>query len=77
MSQVEVAAIAPGTVVTVYNLFANCPARRQGLPTTTQQMKAVQGIIQQIAFVILMLLTKFGKMTKNGLPFVPHPQLDN
>ncbi|MBD2343581.1 DNA mismatch repair endonuclease MutL [Anabaena subtropica] len=46
--QVETTAIAPGTVVTVSNLFANCSARRQGLPTTTQQMKAVQAAIQQI-----------------------------
>lgn len=45
----EVVAIAPGTVVTVNNLFANYPGRRQGLPNATQQMKAVQGIIQQIA----------------------------
>ncbi|TAF08635.1 MAG: DNA mismatch repair endonuclease MutL [Nostocales cyanobacterium] len=45
----EITAIAPGTVVTVDNLFANYPARRQGLPNATQQMKAVQGIIQQIA----------------------------
>ncbi|MFM5981147.1 MAG: DNA mismatch repair endonuclease MutL [Sphaerospermopsis kisseleviana] len=45
----EVVAIASGTVVTVDNLFANYPARRQGLPNATQQMKAVQGIIQQIA----------------------------
>ncbi|WP_353932539.1 DNA mismatch repair endonuclease MutL [Okeanomitos corallinicola TIOX110] len=45
----KVAAIAPGTVVTVDNLFANYSARRQGLPNATQQMKAVQGIIQQIA----------------------------
>jgi DNA mismatch repair protein MutL len=45
----EVVAIASGTVVTVDNLFANFPARRQGLPNATQQMKAVQGIIQQIA----------------------------
>jgi DNA mismatch repair protein MutL len=47
--QVEATAIAPGTVVTVSNLFANCPARRQGLPTVAVQMKVVQGIIQQIA----------------------------
>ncbi|MEJ1934092.1 DNA mismatch repair endonuclease MutL [Nostoc sp. NIES-2111] len=47
--QVEATAIAPGTVVTVSNLFANCAARRQGLPPTTQQMKAVQATIQQIA----------------------------
>ncbi|MBE9237298.1 DNA mismatch repair endonuclease MutL [Anabaena aphanizomenioides LEGE 00250] len=45
----EVVAIASGTVVTVDNLFANYPARRQGLPNATQQMKAVQTIIQQIA----------------------------
>jgi DNA mismatch repair protein MutL len=47
--QVDVAAIAPGTVVTVANLFAKHPSRRQGLPNPTQQMKAVQAIIQQIA----------------------------
>jgi DNA mismatch repair protein MutL len=47
--QVDFAAIAPGTVVTVNNLFANYEARRQGLPSTNQQLKAVQGIIHQIA----------------------------
>ncbi|MFH7026070.1 MAG: DNA mismatch repair endonuclease MutL [Heteroscytonema crispum UTEX LB 1556] len=45
----EVIAIAPGTVVTVSNLFGNCPSRRQGMPTLAQQMKAVQATIQQIA----------------------------
>ena len=49
VSQVKVVAIAPGTVVTVDNLFANCEARRQGLPATNQQLKAVQNVIQQIA----------------------------
>ncbi|PPJ63054.1 DNA mismatch repair endonuclease MutL [Cuspidothrix issatschenkoi] len=49
VNQVDLVAIAPGTVVTVNNLFANCEARRQGLPPTNQQLKAVQGIIQQIA----------------------------
>ncbi|MEH1780928.1 MAG: DNA mismatch repair endonuclease MutL [Nostoc sp.] len=47
--QVEATAIAPGTVVTVSNLFGNCSSRRQGLPTSAQQMKAVQATIQQIA----------------------------
>ncbi|MEH2078129.1 MAG: DNA mismatch repair endonuclease MutL [Nostoc sp.] len=47
--QVEVTAIAPGTVVTVSNLFGNCSSRRQGLPTAAQQMKAVQATIHQIA----------------------------
>ncbi|RUR76255.1 DNA mismatch repair endonuclease MutL [Chlorogloeopsis fritschii PCC 9212] len=45
----EAAAIAPGTVVTVSNLFGNCLGRRQGLPSTAQQMRAVQTTIQQIA----------------------------
>ncbi len=49
VDRVEIAAIAPGTVVTVSNLFANCAARRQGLPPVAQQMKAVQATIQQIA----------------------------
>ncbi|MBW4675476.1 MAG: DNA mismatch repair endonuclease MutL [Desmonostoc geniculatum HA4340-LM1] len=47
--QVEATAIAPGTVVTVANLFGNCSSRRQGLPTLAQQMKAVQAAIHQIA----------------------------
>ncbi|WP_375514327.1 DNA mismatch repair endonuclease MutL [uncultured Nostoc sp.] len=47
--QVEVTAIAPGTVVTVSHLFGSCSSRRQGLPTAAQQMKAVQATIQQIA----------------------------
>jgi DNA mismatch repair protein MutL len=47
--QVEATAIAPGTVITVSNLFGNCSSRRQGLPTAAQQMKAVQRTIQEIA----------------------------
>ncbi|WP_373525049.1 DNA mismatch repair endonuclease MutL [Nostoc sp.] len=47
--QVEVTAIAPGTVITVSHLFGNCSSRRQGLPTAAQQMKAVQATIHQIA----------------------------
>ncbi len=46
---VEAAAIAPGTIVTISNLFGNCPTRRQGLPTSAIQMKAVQASIYQIA----------------------------
>jgi DNA mismatch repair protein MutL len=48
-AQMETAAIAPGTVVTVSNLFGSWPVRRQGLPTPAQQMKAVQTTIGQIA----------------------------
>ena len=45
----EAAAIAPGTVAVISNLFGNCNARRRGLPSISQQMRAVQAIIQQTA----------------------------
>ncbi len=45
----EAVAIAPGTVVTVSDLFGKFPARRRGLPAIARQMKAVQTIIEQIA----------------------------
>ncbi|MCY7323726.1 MAG: DNA mismatch repair endonuclease MutL [Phormidesmis sp. CAN_BIN36] len=47
--QVETAAIAPGTIVTVDQLFGNWSARRQGLPAIAQQIRSVQSMIQQIA----------------------------
>jgi DNA mismatch repair protein MutL len=42
-------AIAPGTVVTVSELFGNCVLRRESLPIPAQQTRAVQRVIQQIA----------------------------
>jgi DNA mismatch repair protein MutL len=42
-------AIAPGTVVSVSDLFGNWPVRRKGLPPVAQQLKAVQAIVHQIA----------------------------
>ncbi len=45
----EPVAIAPGTIVTVDQLFANLPTRRQGLPSIARQLKAVQATIHQIA----------------------------
>jgi DNA mismatch repair protein MutL len=47
--QVEAVAIAPGTIVTVSDLFKTLPTRRQGLPALTQQLRAVQTTIQHIA----------------------------
>jgi DNA mismatch repair protein MutL len=47
--RIETIALAPGTIVTVANLFGNLPVRRHGLPPLSQQLKAVQGIIHQIA----------------------------
>ncbi|CEJ42553.1 DNA mismatch repair endonuclease MutL [Umezakia ovalisporum] len=47
--ELEATAIAPGTVVTVSHLFGNCVMRRQGLPTTAQQIRSIQVAIQQIA----------------------------
>lgn len=48
-TQTRPMAIAPGTIVTVDHLFANLPARRQGLPSLAQQLKAVQATIHQLA----------------------------
>lgn len=47
--QIETAAIAPGTVVTASNIFGNWVARRQGLPSMSQQLRMVQTTIQHIA----------------------------
>ena len=46
---IEAAAIAPGTVAVISNLFGNCIGRREGLPSIAQQMRAVQVVIQQTA----------------------------
>ena len=45
----EVVAIAPGTIVTVANLFGKMPVRRRGLPILPQQLKSVQSVIQNLA----------------------------
>ncbi len=42
-------AIAPGTIVTVANLFARIPVRRRGLPAFDRQLKTIQKLIYQIA----------------------------
>lgn len=42
-------AMAPGTIVTVSQLFANLTARRQSLPSLAQQLRGIQLVIQQIA----------------------------
>ncbi|MUL39508.1 DNA mismatch repair endonuclease MutL [Gloeocapsopsis dulcis] len=47
--EATIAAIAPGTVVKVSDLFGNLPNYREGLPAIAQQLKAVQTTIQQIA----------------------------
>lgn len=47
--QIDVAAIAPGTVVSVSNLFGNWLPRRASLPIAAHQLRAVQTIIQHLA----------------------------
>lgn len=41
----EIVPIAPGTIVTVSNLFGNWPVRRAGLPKLSQQFKSIQTLI--------------------------------
>ncbi|MBE9098046.1 DNA mismatch repair endonuclease MutL [filamentous cyanobacterium LEGE 07170] len=45
----EVAAIAPGTIVRISNLFADWQARRQSLPSLAQQLRTIQLIIYHLA----------------------------
>ena len=45
----EAAAIAPGTIALVEDLFASWPSRRDSLPTVAQQLRSVQQTIQQAA----------------------------
>jgi DNA mismatch repair protein MutL len=47
--QESIIAIAPGTIVTVSNLFGKIPVRRRALPPLTQQLKTIQQLIQKIA----------------------------
>ncbi|MCT7982717.1 DNA mismatch repair endonuclease MutL [Laspinema sp. A4] len=47
--QVQPTAIAPGTIVTVCDLFERWKPRRQGLPNVSQQVKNIQQMIQHIA----------------------------
>lgn len=47
--QEKVSAIAPGTIVTVSDLFTALPVRRQALPKVSQQLKVIQKTIYDIA----------------------------
>jgi DNA mismatch repair protein MutL len=46
---IDPVAIAPGTITTAAHLFNTLPARRQGLPPLTQQFRAVQTTIYNLA----------------------------
>ncbi|NJR58535.1 MAG: DNA mismatch repair protein MutL, partial [Cyanobacteria bacterium CRU_2_1] len=48
-TQTEPVAIAPGTIVTITNLFGNWLPRRQGLPPSSQQLRAIQTIVYHLA----------------------------
>lgn len=45
----EPIALAPGTIVTVTNLFGRWDARRQGLPSLPQQLRSIQTTIHHLA----------------------------
>lgn len=49
VQHIEPVAIAPGTIVTADQIFANLPERRQGLPAPAQQLRAIQLVIQHLA----------------------------
>ena len=64
--QVKEVAIAPGTIVTVSNLFHSWQARRQ-VPSLAQQTKALSQLIQQIA---LCHPTVTWQIEKNNAPWL-------
>ncbi|NJO21554.1 MAG: DNA mismatch repair endonuclease MutL, partial [Spirulinaceae cyanobacterium RM2_2_10] len=45
----EIAAIAPGTIISVRDLFGRVPVRRHALPALNQQLKDIQTIVQHAA----------------------------
>lgn len=47
--QTEPIAVAPGTIVTAQQIFADWPARRAALPPLNQQLRAIQTTIYQLA----------------------------
>lgn len=49
VAEAEAIAIAPGTIITVDQLFACWPARQQSLPSIPQQLRAVQTVVQRLA----------------------------
>lgn len=49
LDAVTTAAIAPGTIVTVSDLFARWTGRREALPPLNQQLRSLQTIVQQAA----------------------------
>ncbi|MGG6293096.1 DNA mismatch repair endonuclease MutL [Leptolyngbya sp. AN02str] len=49
VAHAEVVAIAPGTIVTVSNLFGNLLPRRHSLPSLAQQLRAVQLTVYRLA----------------------------
>ncbi len=48
-AQIEPIAMAPGTIVTVKQLFGRWPARRQAIPALPQQLRAIQLTLYQMA----------------------------
>lgn len=69
--EIEPVAIAPGTIITVSDLFGCWQARRQGLPAISQQLRSVQQTIEQIALCHPQISWQ---VNKNNRPwFTIHP----
>ena len=64
--QIQEAAIAPGTIVTVTDLFGSWPARRK-VPSATQQIKAVSQLLQKLALCHPQITWQ---IEKDGLPWL-------
>lgn len=68
-------AIAPGTIVTVSDLFGNWLSRRQSLPDPAQQLRAIQQTLYQLALSHPQLTWQIYQTDREWLTFWPTPSL--
>jgi DNA mismatch repair protein MutL len=75
--QSEAVAIAPGTVVTVSQLFGNWLSRRQSLPSAAQQLRAVQLMVQHLALCHPQLTWQVEQGDRLWFAIAPSPSVRN
>ncbi|MCU0516385.1 MAG: DNA mismatch repair endonuclease MutL [Oscillatoria sp. Prado101] len=67
------AALAPGTVVTVSDLFGRWPARRLGLPSPAQQLRSIQETIYHLALCHPQVTWQIEQKNRRWLTLSPGP----
>ncbi|NJN31262.1 MAG: DNA mismatch repair endonuclease MutL [Synechococcales cyanobacterium RM1_1_8] len=73
LTKLERLAIAPGTIVTVSDLFSAWPARRQALPHAAQQLRQIQRLIQHMALTHPQVTWSLGQSDRDWFSLWPGP----